>query len=302
MRLLLTSDLHQQNQKWKLLVQAVKVEKPDWVFIAGDLLPKEPFTLANQRDFFQHIERYLTEIKDFGIEEVFTYLGNDDLHPLEYELNRLGVAGLCRNMNQRVLRPDDSLYTVAGMAKVRSHPFGYHYHCHPDGSHILNPVLFTKPCTVNDSGRWIVIDDPEAYMKAKPQIGQMLESLEWQIPAVDAPNAIYMVHQPPALCGMDICGTGAQVGSPTVLTFIERTQPLLTLHGHIHESPYQPAGRWHQQIGRTHAIQAGQLGTKLHYVVANVDTLLSHVGPRQHKIIRLAWHHSRSPQPEILEF
>ena len=293
MRFLITNDLHQQGQKWKLTVAAVKEEKPQWVFITGDLLPKEPFTLASQRDFFKHIERYLTEMKSLGVEEVFTYLGNDDLHPLEYELNRLGVAGLCRNMNQRVLRPDDSMYTVAGMSKVRSYPFGYHHHCHPDGSHILNPVLFTKPGTVNDNGDWVVIEYPKAYMMAKPMIGSMLDSLGWQIPSVDAPNAIYMVHQPPILCGMDICGNGAEVGSPTVLTFIERTQPLLTMHGHIHESPYMHGGRWHKQVGRTHVVQPGQLGAKLHYVTADIEG---------GTVKRLAWYHSRAAQPEVLEF
>jgi Icc-related predicted phosphoesterase len=41
------------------------------------------------------------------------------------------------------------------------------------------------------------------------------------------------------------------VGSTAVREMIERVQPLLTLHGHIHEAP------GHTRIGRTLAINAG---------------------------------------------
>jgi Icc-related predicted phosphoesterase len=40
-------------------------------------------------------------------------------------------------------------------------------------------------------------------------------------------------------------------GSPSVRAFIEKVQPMLTLHGHIHESP------GHVRIGRTLMINAG---------------------------------------------
>jgi Icc-related predicted phosphoesterase len=40
-------------------------------------------------------------------------------------------------------------------------------------------------------------------------------------------------------------------GSTAVKTFIEKVQPMLTLHGHIHESP------GHVHIGRTLSINAG---------------------------------------------
>ena len=290
MRFLITNDLHQQNQKWKLTVAAVKAEKPQWVFITGDLLPKQPFTLASQRDFFKHIERYLTEIKKLGVESVLTYLGNDDMALLEGELLELQQRGLCLNMNQFVYRGGG--FAVAGMPFVRDYPFGMKTWCAPDGPHIVNPVQYTKPVTMGGDGRWLDIPNLADYLKSKKSIGAMLNELDDQIPAVDKPNAIYMVHQPPSLCGMDICGNGAQVGSPTVLTFIERTQPLLTMHGHIHESPYQPGGRWHKQVGRTHVLQPGQLGSKLHYVVADIS---------DGAVKRLVWNHSRSA-PEVLEF
>ncbi len=82
---------------------------------------------------------------------------------------------------------------------------------------------------------------------------------------------MWMVHQPPSGLGMDICGDGRQVGSPTVLKFIEENQPLLGCSGHIHESPYQPGGRWLPQISRTFWVQPGQVGPKLHHVCVAID-------------------------------
>ena len=40
-------------------------------------------------------------------------------------------------------------------------------------------------------------------------------------------------------------------GSTSVKTWLEKVQPMLSLHGHIHESP------GHVRIGRTLAINAG---------------------------------------------
>jgi hypothetical protein len=41
MKLILTSDLHQWIPKWTDLVGLVRRERPRFVLVAGDLLPKE---------------------------------------------------------------------------------------------------------------------------------------------------------------------------------------------------------------------------------------------------------------------
>jgi Icc-related predicted phosphoesterase len=89
------------------------------------------------------------------------------------------------------------------------------------------------------------------------EIAGMLENPE---------RAVMALHVPPYNSGLDICPEldenlqivhrGGQVlmkpaGSTAVREIIERVQPLLTLHGHIHES----AG--HTRIGRTLSINAG---------------------------------------------
>ena len=79
-------------------------------------------------------------------------------------------------------------------------------------------------------------------------------------------RAILAIHVPPIESGLDTCPEldknlkivtmGGQVvmkaaGSPSVRDFILHVQPMLTLHGHIHESP------GHTRLGRTLCINAG---------------------------------------------
>ncbi len=79
-------------------------------------------------------------------------------------------------------------------------------------------------------------------------------------------RTIAVLHVPPYDSGLDTCPEldanlkivtqGGQVvmkaaGSPAVRAFLQRVSPMLSLHGHIHESP------GHARIGRTLAINAG---------------------------------------------
>lgn len=99
------------------------------------------------------------------------------------------------------------------------------------------------------------------------QLGLMLEEMIAQVPNLS--SSIFNFHDPPIDSTLDTCPMldwdsdppaqivkGGQVvlygaGSPAVRQAIERHQPLLGLHGHIHESP--AAAR----IGRTLCINPG---------------------------------------------
>jgi Icc-related predicted phosphoesterase len=52
------------------------------------------------------------------------------------------------------------------------------------------------------------------------------------------------------------------VGSLAIRKFIESRQPLITLHGHIHESPTL-TGSWRDRIGRTWMFSAAHDGHEL---------------------------------------
>jgi len=94
------------------------------------------------------------------------------------------------------------------------------------------------------------------------KLGERIESMALQVP--DASRAIFNLHCPPYKSGLDeapaidadlklLHGGRAlrPVGSTAVRQAIERHQPLLSLHGHIHES------RGAARLGRTLAINPG---------------------------------------------
>lgn len=263
MKLAITSDLHQRITKWNDLVPVVQTEQPRFVLIAGDLLPKATF--KQQKVFFGKMRQWFHDLKQFGPVTVLTYFGNDDAHVLEPLLDQLQADGLCINLNGRVHREEGLVF--CGMNKVRDYPFGYKHWCVPDGDYVACPQQYCgEGLTLDDGGNYVRLANLVKYLSAKPSIGDELNRLKEQLRAGEMERSIWMVHQPPTGLGMDICGDGRQVGSPTVLKFIEDNQPLLGSSGHIHESPYQPGGRWMAMVGKTVWVQPGQVDHRLHYV------------------------------------
>lgn len=271
MKLIITSDLHQRIAKWTDLVSAVQAERPRFVLIAGDLLPKGAF--KEQKVFFAQMRDLFREIQQFRPVTVLTYLGNDDAHVLEPLLDNLQADGLCVNLNGRVNREEGLVF--CGMNKVRDYPFGYKHWCAPDGDYVTCPQQFCgQGLTLDERGDYVRLANLAEYLSAKPSIGDELARLKSQLHAGEMKRSIWMVHQPPTGLGMDICDDGRQVGSPTILKFIRDNRPLLGCSGHIHESPYQPGGKWAAQVGRTVWVQPGQVEYRLHYVTLEItDTL-----------------------------
>ena len=62
------------------------------------------------------------------------------------------------------------------------------------------------------------------------------------------------------------------IGSVDIYEFLKEKQPLLSLHGHIHESPDTEKGKWINQIHQTTCIQTGQTELNDKYMVyAEID-------------------------------
>ena len=268
MKLVITSDLHQRITKWGDLVPVVEAERPRFVLIAGDLLPKDTF--QEQTAFFGEIRRWFQALKEIGPVSVLTYLGNDDAHVLEPLLDQLQAESLCVNLNGRVHREEGLVF--CGMNRVRDYPFGYKHWCARDGDYVACPKQFCgEGLTLDARGDYVLLANLVEYLSAKPSIGDELNRLKHQLRPDEMERSIWMVHQPPSGLGMDSCADGQQVGSPTVLRLIEDNQPLLGCSGHIHESPYQPGGKWAARVGRTLWLQPGQMEHRLHYVSLEIS-------------------------------
>jgi hypothetical protein len=85
-------------------------------------------------------------------------------------------------------------------------------------------------------------------------------------------RSLFLFHTPPygtnldraALDGhmVDHVPLDPHVGSIAVKEFIERRQPAVTLHGHVHESA-RLTGNWRQQLGTTYTFGGAHDGPEL---------------------------------------
>jgi Icc-related predicted phosphoesterase len=100
-----------------------------------------------------------------------------------------------------------------------------------------------------------LIGDVEAFLKVRPTLEELLDDIAAR--ALDWQRAVVVCHAPPQGTGLGNISAEMDVGSAAVRAWIERYQPLLTLHGHIHESP-RITGIDTVKIGRTTVHQPGQ--------------------------------------------
>ena len=117
------------------------------------------------------------------------------------------------------------------------------------GAPIIRSI--TRPGVFTEKG-FAPISNIDKFFAERGTIEADLEQVEFAAPQ----HTIAVLHSPPFGIGLDVCYDGRQVGSKSVLKFLKRTQPLLSLHGHIHESP-RMTGIWQTNIVNTLVIQPG---------------------------------------------
>ena len=163
-------------------------------------------------------------------------------------------------------------YTVYGYACVPPTPFLLKdWECY-DVSVYLDPL-----CVAPEEG-WFSVPVQKERLKFKT-IQQDIQQLAGD---QELSRAVFLFHTPPYDTGLDRAALDGQqvdyapldvhVGSIAVRRFIESRQPLLTLHGHIHESA-RITGVWKEHIGRTTAISASHDGPELALVRFDPDNI-----------------------------
>ena len=94
-------------------------------------------------------------------------------------------------------------------------------------------------------------------------------------------RSVFLLHAPPCDTPLDRAALDGKtyeyvaldvhVGSIAVKRFIEERQPLLTLHGHVHEAA-RLTGEWKIQIGRTVCINGAHDGPELALVRFDLES------------------------------
>ncbi len=262
------SDLHGSTSRYRALIAAIEKERPDAVLLGGDLLPSGAIRFSSaphlHRDF---INDYLVPTfgdlrKSLGnvYPRILLILGNDDCRIEEAAILDGAAAGHWEYIHDRHVAVGK--YTVYGYQYVPPTPFLLKDWERYDVSRYVDPG-----CVSPEEGfRSVPVEPSEVrYATIEEDLARLSEGADFD-------NAIFMLHSPPHETKLDRCALEGKtidhvpldphVGSIAIRRFIETRQPLLTLHGHVHESA-RITGGWMDRLGRTTMISAAHDGPEL---------------------------------------
>jgi len=251
MKLLFTTDLHGVKWKYDQIYELAKSLKVDVIINAGDMLPMKP-NFFKQDDFIKsYLDSYFLRL---DAEEILylCFLGNDDLRIFDdlFE-STCNKYAFIKNLTQKTFKVRNLEFI--GFNWIPDLPFGLKDRCRKDNKDFKFPKQIGKAILSNPSGLK-EIDDWFSYANTLPTIKDELDQLARPI---FMENAIYIIHSPPSRLDLDVLNDGQKVGSEAVYNFLKENQPLISFHGHVHESP-NISKKWYSNLGRTLCIQPGQ--------------------------------------------
>lgn len=271
------TDLHGDSSRYEKLIGSITRERPGAVFLGGDLLPRSTFSLnppnPGHPDFLEdYLVPAFTRMRQSlgsGYPEIFLILGNDDPRWLEQHFQEASVAGLWHYAHERKHTMDG--FPVYGYACVPPTPFLLKdWECYdvsryvPPGS--VSPEEGVRSVAANESrAKW----------------GTIQRDLDFLVGEEPLDRAVFLFHSPPYDTGLDRADLDGKtyehvpldvhVGSIAIRRFIEARQPLLTLHGHIHESA-RLSGEWKIRMGRTVCINGSHDGPELSLIRFDLES------------------------------
>jgi len=268
MRSFFVSDLHGDEEKYDKLFSIIYEETPEAVFIGGDVLPVY-YTVSPQAFIDSFLIPELKKLKSelgTAFPPIFMISGNDDPAFAVPVLEMLQNKGLVEFMNNRQFSKGE--FTIFGYPYVPPTPF------------------MLKDFEKYDISRYVPRDcvSPEEGIRT---VDEASNRIKWSTIKYDLDNLTYgfekfdkclmLFHAPPydtcldKILAKSIEGTDeiTGVGSLAIRKFIELKQPMLTMHGHIHESS-SISGTWKDKIGDTFCFSAGYDGNEL--AVISFDT------------------------------
>jgi Icc-related predicted phosphoesterase len=263
------SDMHGSTERYDKLFTAIARERPAGVFLGGDLLPNlltAPLGGAGRFASFldeELIPRLDALRRTLGGEypQIFAIFGNDDPRAGEESAQGAERRGLWRYAHGRKLawRGLD----VYGYACIPPSPFRLKDWERYDVSRFVDPDsippeegIRTAPVPPGEAARATIAEDLAALFGDND----------------DLDRAIFLCHVPPYRSLLDRAGLDGRyfdhapldvhIGSIAVRRLIEERAPLVTLHGHVHESA-RITGSWRERIGRTMCLSAAHDGPEL---------------------------------------
>lgn len=273
MKCVFVSDLHGKKGLYEKLFRIVLKELPDGVFIGGDVLPLK---LKNDEMMEKFIENtLLSNIELIGKKSenqvrFFLIMGNDDPRIYEKIFIEVDRRGIINYVNESSTKFGD--YYVSGYSFVPPTPFKL------------------KDWEKYDVSRFVDVGaiSPEEGIRSIPLTNDKIKfdtisNDLMKLKNISPPEkTIYLFHSPPykslldraSLDGkkIDHAPMDVHIGSIAIKRFIEKSQPFITLHGHVHESS-RLTGSWKEQFGKTFSFSAAYEGPELALIRFDTENL-----------------------------
>ena len=268
------SDLHGNIERYKKLFLLIIEEQPDALFLGGDLLPSPLMTLTSKSYYFHDfISSFLTielkKIKDKlgnSYPDIFLILGNDDGKMDEEIILNFEKEKIWTYCHNRHLVWKN--FDVFGYNYVPPSPFRLKDWERYDVSRYVDPGCIAPM----DGDLSVPVSEYELeYATIADDLNKMTANL-------DLSRSIFLFHSPPYKCKLDRAALDGKmidyapldvhVGSIAIQRFIEEKQPLITLHGHIHEST-KITGAWRDKFVYTESFNAAHEGSELSLIRFN---------------------------------
>ena len=271
MQLVYTSDLHGNLDLYQAAGEAALRRRANALVFGGDLCPGTPsaaathLTHAQPEFLLQRLAPLLERWKQaLPTLRMFAIPGNDDCQTILPVLAELEAGGLLENLHQsaKSLGP----YTLCGLAFVPPTPFSIKDFERWDwaGESLGEPQI-ARPVLSTSHG-FETVPDFIRYLNSLPTLEEELDRL----PINEPVRTVLVAHSPPHLTRCDVLFDGRHIGSKALRRWIERRQPLLSLHGHIHESP-RISGAFADCLGATTVINPGCDHTRPHLVFIDLE-------------------------------
>ncbi|MDP9128043.1 MAG: metallophosphoesterase [Pseudomonadota bacterium] len=242
--LLIASDIHGNTSQYDKLFSYALNHNCSGIVLGGDLMPKGLlFSPARQRDF---INNYLFARMDSLHRQrgkplpIFLMMGNDDLKTNEQLLIDNQARHHFTYIHNRII--GFGKYFIAGYSFVPPTPHKCKDWEKPDGAR-----LRAQRGAFREDG-WLSLGDERmpCLIGDLPGIAQDLEEMFKGFTHFD--KTLFISHAPPYGTHLDMVKRDSQhVGSMAVREFLARHRPLLSVHGHIHETVLV-SGEWQDRI------------------------------------------------------
>lgn len=229
MKIIFTADIHGNTSQYRKLFSLSERVGAKAVIIGGDIAPKDPYsrTIKSQRNYLENV--LLPMIREFykrTSNKTYILMGNDDFSYNEDLL--LNKKEEFEYIHDRVIQLGK--WNLAGYSYIPITPFKFKDWEKAD-VHDKHESEYRKEYVVDG------ITSVSGKLQAKQvDLVRRNDCIEYDLKKLDANNLILITHSPPFNTKLDVLANGNHAGSIAVMRFIKEHQPVLTLHGHIHET------------------------------------------------------------------